>query len=126
MNAALPQLRAGRIRLAFRPARELSGGDERRRRARSGEVERRDLPAFGRRVTQGLRALAAWGLPGASHASYDLEGLAAWCRRPANLNCQFFFNWPWGKFWDHEVVKNGFLAKFHAGLTYFQNFSMDF
>ena len=33
---------------------------------------------------------------------------------------------PQDQFWDPGVVKNGFLAKFHAGLTYFHNFSMDF
>ena len=29
-------------------------------------------------------------------------------------------------FWDPGVVKNRFLAKFHAGLTYFHNFQTDF
>ena len=37
-----------------------------------------------------------------------------------------FLNWPWGQFWDPGVVRNGFLAKFHAGLTYLNTFSMDF
>ena len=32
---------------------------------------------------------------------------------------------PRGLFWDPGVVKNGFLAKFHAGLTYFHNVSME-
>ena len=31
-----------------------------------------------------------------------------------------------GGFWDPGVVKNGFLAKFHAGLTYLHKFSMYF
>ena len=37
-----------------------------------------------------------------------------------------FKNFGFGKFLAPGVVRNGFLAKFHAGLTYFHNFSMDF
>ena len=37
-----------------------------------------------------------------------------------------FFKLAPGPIWDPGVVKNGFLAKFHAGLTYFHNFSMGF
>ena len=37
-----------------------------------------------------------------------------------------FQNWPGGLFWDPGVVRNGFLAKFHAGLTYFHIFSTFF
>ena len=37
-----------------------------------------------------------------------------------------FENLPWDQFWEPGVVKNGFLAIFHAGLTYIHNFSTDF
>ena len=37
-----------------------------------------------------------------------------------------FQNWPQDPFWDPGVVKNGFLAKTHAGLTYFHNCSILF
>ena len=39
---------------------------------------------------------------------------------PLYLN--HFLNFGFGLAWDPGVVRNGFLAKFHAGLTNFHNF----